>query len=481
MTVADTDAVRSDPPPPPPPPPRPARQWRGLQSLPPCSEFEARYTLHEEVGEGSYAVVRRAVHNASRRECAVKCFQADRLTKQQMLDVHQEVALLQRLRHPNIVGLYGAYYSEDRVCLVLEHLRGGDLKTLLSRPFLFDEETAATVLGGVLQALRYLHGHSIVHGDIKPENILFKHALPEDLDELYDAPALLSHVKLIDFGFARVVGKQDDQKQCHGTPYYMAPEVINCGYNATGPPYGRAIDLWSTGVVGFVMLTRTSPFEGKTCRQLFRAITAGVWDFPADCDVTPDAADFFQRLLVVDPAGRLTAGEALRHPWIQRDGADGSALERGDTSGSSDLSEPRSESPSSATLLQRRTGRPLTVRTPCSSPPARWARGRRPTKKLVLSRADVAAGVDSLVELLARHPSVTHVDLSQEPWSPVAGGHVMRLLRATPSIRRVDAPGGQTYTPSRLHAVEALLLCTPRGTNSEPLEPSLTLSAPQQA
>jgi len=226
--------------------------------------------------------------------------------------VQREVPLLQEINHQNVIKLVDFFEDEDYIHLVTELCHGGELFTRIvekssgpthhdSDVSCFSEHTAARIIHQILDAVAYMHDRNIVHRDIKPENILF-----ESSDDY-------SPIKIIDFGLSR---KHFDtfeppMTSVVGTSYYIAPEVL-C------KTYDRACDLWSIGVITYILLCGYPPFNGSCDRQMHAAILRGGYKFYAEdwsC-ISTDAMDFIRRLLQKDPRRRMTAQQAVCHPWI---------------------------------------------------------------------------------------------------------------------------------------------------------------------
>ena len=342
----------------------------------------------------------------------------------------------------------------------------------------------AQLLHNVLSAVAYMHEHHVVHRDLKPDNVLVQRALPPSLIDLQHCPDLLTGVKVADFGFARVVDPGDGLTQCCGTPYYIAPEILRCGYYRDGPAYGLGCDLWSLGVLGYVLLTGAPPFRARARRDVFAAIVKGHWAFPAACAVSGSGRDFFGRLLVPDPAARLTAAAALRHPWIRYRALNAgrhlpavqAAVRRfrqsvgsGGTASQNSRSWAHAAAPPPA--LRPAAEVPLPVR------PSPKRRGKR----LVLLPADVRTqGVDFVLDVLHRHPSVTQLDLGRDPWSPTVAQKVLRVLQGTPSIRAVQGADGAAVPSSRLRTIEEVVALNASVDGASSEGASGTLPTPRQ-
>eukprot|EP00668_Euglena_longa_P022124 GGOE01027520.1.p1 GENE.GGOE01027520.1~~GGOE01027520.1.p1 ORF type:complete len:496 (+),score=127.79 GGOE01027520.1:119-1606(+) len=454
--------------------------------IPSCMEFEAKYLTLETVGTGCYAAVKRCLQLSSSREFAVKCCAKVGMKESLLKGLQHEVAAMQALQHPHIIQLEEVFNTLDALYIVMEYVRGGTVYDLITMPFQYPEAAAAAMMRNVLLALQHMHERRIAHCDIKPENLLLEFALPYSKAELRRQPKLLSAVKIADFGFARSVGDPDDLTRCCGTPYYIAPEVLQCGYFHTGGPYGTQVDMWSLGVVGYIILTGRPPFQAAKRAELFNNIVRGKWSLPLTLDLSEAGQDFLQKLLVVDPKERYTARQALEHPWI-RDAAEDIAVHVPQVPTLPHLTPARSAPPpatqgktpdppcipaapkgtrSPSCLRPSRKGDTAPLPPASQSPPpppqkaGENAPARRRKKKLVVHREDLAMDVGNLIGILERHPSVTYLDLSQDPWSPTAAKKVLRVLANTPHIRLVEGPGGASARASELQTVDDVLALT---------------------
>mmetsp|Transcript_38066 Transcript_38066/g.68589 ORF Transcript_38066/g.68589 Transcript_38066/m.68589 type:complete len:433 (+) Transcript_38066:69-1367(+) len=272
--------------------------------------------LPQITGRGIAGQVRHCIHRPTSQLCAVKTITKKRIRRKDW--IHREVAILKQVDHPNIISLHDVYEDKKEVHIVTELCRGGELfdkiveKATLSKisrsgeqvvPSCFREKDAARIIYSLLSAVSYLHSKDIVHRDIKPENILFTE---KDNDE--------SPIKLIDFGLST-----RHSHQCKpltttvGTSYYMAPELLEGSYD-------RSCDMWSIGVIAYVMLSGRPPFNGPSNDIIFKQIQRGqykmedssLWD-----GVSEYAKEFIRCFLDMDPRTRWTADMALEHPWLK--------------------------------------------------------------------------------------------------------------------------------------------------------------------
>jgi len=255
------------------------------------------------LGTGHYGTVRECLHRQTRQAYAVKSIEKAKI--QRLDHLRREVDLLASVDHSSVMRLVNCYEDMNYVHIVTEKCSGGELfDRIIERTTddgCFDERSAARIVKSLLEAVAYLHANGIVHRDIKPENILF-----ETQEE--DAP-----IKLIDFGLSRrhVEGMEPNLSNPVGTAYYMSPELLKCNYSAP-------TDIWSTGIIAYILLCGYPPFNGDDDREIFDAISKGHFDFPASgwMDKSPLCMDFIKCLLRRDPRKRYTAQEALMHPWI---------------------------------------------------------------------------------------------------------------------------------------------------------------------
>ncbi|NXC64786.1 DAPK3 kinase, partial [Aleadryas rufinucha] len=216
-------------------------------------------------------------------------------------EIEREVSILQQILHANIVKLHDIYENKTDVVLILELVSGGELFDFLAQKESLSEEEATRFIKQILDGVNYLHSKKIAHFDLKPENIM-----------LLDKNIPIPHIKLIDFGLAHKIEDGVEFKNIFGTPEFVAPEIVNY------EPLGLAADMWSIGVITYILLSGASPFLGETKQETLANITAVNYDFDEEffSNTSDLAKDFIQKLLVKDTRKRLTIQEALSHPWI---------------------------------------------------------------------------------------------------------------------------------------------------------------------
>lgn len=269
-------------------------------SGPEAGTFREQYKIGREIGRGSYSTVYFGLHKTTNLVVAVKVVPKDRIKEKEEKALRSEVNVLMQLKHDNIVQLIDFFEEEAAFFLVMEFVAAGDLFDQILKMHHYSQRDARRIVRTLLQTIKYCHDHGIVHRDLKPENIL---VTSED-------PATAT-IKIADWGFSTVVDPEGLTTSC-GSPSYVAPEVLK------GGPYGVHVDLWSLGVIAYALLCGYLPFSHHVQNKLFQRICAGEFEFdsPYWDDISPAATDFIRKLLVVDPDKRLTAEEALRHPWF---------------------------------------------------------------------------------------------------------------------------------------------------------------------
>lgn len=271
--------------------------------------FDTDFEFVEDgvLGRGALSVVKKVMHKRTGEHFACKCIDKSQLSLKARKSLLAETSLLRELDHPNIVRLWHYYEEPKNYFIVMDLIDGGELFDRIVAKEMYNEREARDVVRTLLDVLGYLHfERCIVHRDIKPENILC-------VSETDD-----TRIKLCDFGFAARLDTSEPHKcltKLCGTPQYVAPEILR------RKPYGAAIDMWSCGVVTYILLSGYAPFSERP--NLNFNICSGNYSFCPDTwgHVSDQGKDFISQLLTLDPAERLTADEALIHPWIAEDGA----------------------------------------------------------------------------------------------------------------------------------------------------------------
>uniref|UniRef100_A0A8C5E2S1 calcium/calmodulin-dependent protein kinase n=1 Tax=Gouania willdenowi TaxID=441366 RepID=A0A8C5E2S1_GOUWI len=281
-----------------------------------CTRFTEEYQLYEELGKGAFSVVRRCVKVLSGQEFAAKIINTKKLSARDHQKLDREARICRLLKHPNIVRLHDSISEEAHHYLIFDLVTGGELfEDIVAREY-YSESDASHCIQQILEAVLHCHQMGVVHRDLKPENLLLA------------SKSKGAAVKLADFGLAiEVEGDQQAWFGFAGTPGYLSPEVLR------KDPYGKAVDLWACGVILYILLVGYPPFWDEDQHRLYQQIKAGAYDFPSpEWDtVTPEAKDLINKMLTINPAKRITAAEALKHPWISHRSTVASCMHRQET------------------------------------------------------------------------------------------------------------------------------------------------------
>ncbi|KAH3767048.1 myosin light chain kinase [Pelomyxa schiedti] len=267
---------------------------------------EEHFNILEELGRGGFAVVRRATSKANGEAVAIKFIE-----KKFVVDPNErkclvrEIEIMKRVNHPNVLHLIDIFETDTHLCMVMELITGGELFYKIVNRGSYGEKDAIGIVRQLVTGVEYLHREGVAHRDLKPENLLCNG----------DGESMV--IKIADFGLSKMFSNDVLQTSC-GTPDYAAPEVLQMEGT-----YGMEVDMWSVGVITYVLLCGYPPFYAEDHGELFRLILAARYDFPEDDwkHVSNEAKDFIRHLLVVDPKERLTAAQCLQHPWLNK-GAD---------------------------------------------------------------------------------------------------------------------------------------------------------------
>ncbi|XP_049645094.1 calcium/calmodulin-dependent protein kinase type II subunit gamma isoform X10 [Suncus etruscus] len=282
----------------------------------PCTRFTDDYQLFEELGKGAFSVVRRCVKKTSTQEYAAKIINTKKLSARDHQKLEREARICRLLKHPNIVRLHDSISEEGFHYLVFDLVTGGELfEDIVAREY-YSEADASHCIHQILESVSHIHQHDIVHRDLKPENLLLA------------SKCKGAAVKLADFGLAiEVQGEQQAWFGFAGTPGYLSPEVLR------KDPYGKPVDIWACGVILYILLVGYPPFWDEDQHKLYQQIKAGAYDFPSpEWDtVTPEAKNLINQMLTINPAKRITADQALKHPWVCQRSTVASMMHRQET------------------------------------------------------------------------------------------------------------------------------------------------------
>ena len=254
------------------------------------------YIMGKSIGTGAFGTVRLCVHKATRQTRACKILKK---ATQDINSLKEEVEILSKLSHPNIMQLYEVYNDKTNFYIVSEFCQGGELFDAISKKGNFNENEASKIMKQVLSAITYSHQNNIVHRDLKPENILLE-------DKGND-----SIIKIIDWGCAKNFNKNEKLTNKDGTPYYIAPEVLE-GY------YDEKCDIWSCGVILYIMLCGYPPFDGENEEEILDKVKKGNFEFPKEewKNISKDAIDLIEKMLTFESNKRISALECLSHKWF---------------------------------------------------------------------------------------------------------------------------------------------------------------------
>ncbi|XP_064867808.1 calcium/calmodulin-dependent protein kinase (CaM kinase) II beta 1 isoform X7 [Oncorhynchus nerka] len=295
-----------------------------------CTRFTDEFQLYEELGKGAFSVVRRCVKLCTGQEYAAKIINTKKLSARDHQKLEREARICRLLKHSNIVPwrrkaqvpgsglvrLHDSISEEGFHYLLFDLVTGGELfEDIVAREY-YSEADASHCITQILDSVHHIHQHDIVHRDLKPENLLLASKCKN------------AAVKLADFGLAiEVQGDQQAWFGFAGTPGYLSPEVLR------KEAYGKPVDIWACGVILYILLVGYPPFWDEDQHKLYQQIKAGAYDFPSpEWDtVTPEAKNLINQMLTINPAKRITAQEALKHPWVCQRSTVASMMHRQET------------------------------------------------------------------------------------------------------------------------------------------------------
>uniref|UniRef100_A0A8C4Z2G9 calcium/calmodulin-dependent protein kinase n=1 Tax=Gadus morhua TaxID=8049 RepID=A0A8C4Z2G9_GADMO len=282
-----------------------------------CTRFTDEFQLYEELGKGAFSVVRRCVKLCTGQEYAAKIINTKKLSARgENKNWKREARICRLLKHSNIVRLHDSISEEGFHYLLFDLVTGGELfEDIVAREY-YSEADASHCIQQILEAVLHCHQMGVVHRDLKPENLLLASKCKN------------AAVKLADFGLAiEVQGEQQAWFGFAGTPGYLSPEVLR------KEAYGKPVDIWACGVILYILLVGYPPFWDEDQHKLYQQIKAGAYDFPSpEWDtVTPEAKNLINQMLTINPAKRITAQEALKHPWVCQRSTVASMMHRQET------------------------------------------------------------------------------------------------------------------------------------------------------
>jgi len=262
----------------------------------------SKYEVGDELGRGAFSVVKSGVNKKTRERVAIKIIDRHDVGKDYEKNLRMEMDILRRVDHPNIIALHEMIEAGNKLYFVMELVTGGELFDRIVEKGSYSEEDAKILVRKIVSAIDYLHKQNIAHRDLKPENLLVK-SIEDDTE-----------VKIADFGLSKIIDKDKMMQTACGTPGYVAPEVLN----AEG--YDKEVDMWSVGVITYILLCGFPPFYSESVPEVFEQIMKAEYDYPEEYwdEISAEAKDFIDHLLVVDVAKRLTAEQSLNHPWLRQ-------------------------------------------------------------------------------------------------------------------------------------------------------------------
>ena len=253
------------------------------------------YKYGRLIGKGAFGKVNLGLHALTGRIVAIKSFNKSKLKSERAKDkIYHEINLMKNLRHKYIVKILDTFETENYILIVMENISGGDLLSFVKKRTKLNEKISRYIFKQILEAIKYIHSKNIVHRDIKLDNVLI------DLN---------NNIKLCDFGVGKIIQENEILDEQCGTPAYIAPEILeNKGY------VGWGVDVWSSGVVLYAMLSGTVPFKANNLHDLQNIIISG--NFKEINDISKPCNDLLHKLLEINPKKRISIDEALKHPWI---------------------------------------------------------------------------------------------------------------------------------------------------------------------
>ena len=261
------------------------------------------YDVKNKLGSGKFGLVKLGINKKTGQKVAIKIMKKSNMDSSDLELVRTEIEILKICQHPNIVRLYNVFENPDYLYIIMEYCYGGDLFGYLeNRNFRLSEKRASTIIHQMATAVYYMHSFGVVHRDLKPENVLMT-STDEDSD-----------IRILDFGLSKILGPHEKCDEPYGTLTYCAPEII------VDEPYSKPVDLWSLGVITYLMVSGKLPFNSEDENEIARQVVYDEPNYirnPVWKTLTPECIDFVKRLLIKDQNKRMTIREVLEHKWIK--------------------------------------------------------------------------------------------------------------------------------------------------------------------
>ncbi|XP_032453248.1 calcium/calmodulin-dependent protein kinase type II alpha chain isoform X16 [Nasonia vitripennis] len=409
-----------------------------MAAQPACTRFSDNYDLKEELGKGAFSVVRRCVQKSTNLEFAAKIINTKKLSSRDFQKLEREARICRKLQHPNIVRLHDSIQEENFHYLVFDLVTGGELfEDIVAREF-YSEADASHCIQQILESVHHCHHNGVVHRDLKPENLLLA------------SKAKGAAVKLADFGLAiEVQGDTQAWYGFAGTPGYLSPEVLK------KEPYGKPVDIWACGVILYILLVGYPPFWDEDQHRLYAQIKSGSYDYPTpEWDtVTPEAKNLINQMLTVNPSKRITASEALKHPWICQRERVASIVHRQETVDCLKKFNARRKLKGAilTTMLATRnfSSRSIITKKGDGSQ-VKESTDSTTTLEDDDVKEDKKGGVDRSSTVIAKEPEVAYASQGTPPSSPAAAASVFS--------RVIGAAQAQKQTPGSPLGIAAVLL-----------------------
>ena len=263
------------------------------------------YEVKQKLGKGKFGLVKLGINKITGEKVAIKIMKKKTMDTSDSLLVRTEIEILKICQHPNIIRLYDVFENEEFIYIIMEYCPGGDFFTYLQkRDFILPENLVSKIMHKMCTAVYYMHSYGIAHRDLKPENVLMSNTDDENID-----------IRILDFGLSKIIGPYEKCNEPYGTLTYCAPEII------LDEPYSKAVDLWSLGIMTYLMLSGRLPFNAEDENEIARQVAYEDPDFVRNQvwkDVSSEAKDFCKKLLVKDPLKRMNIKQALEHKFIKK-------------------------------------------------------------------------------------------------------------------------------------------------------------------
>ena len=262
------------------------------------------YDVKEKLGNGKFGLVKLGINKHTKEKVAIKIMNKKKMDSSDIELMRTEIEILKICQHPNIIRLYDIFEIIDYIYIIMEYCPGGDLFSYLEqRKFKISEERAAIIMNKICEAVFYFQSYfGVIHRDLKPENVL----LTSSSDD--------SDIRILDFGLSKISTPNEKCTEPYGTLTYCAPEII------LDEPYNKEVDMWSIGVMTYLMISGRLPFNGEDENKIAREIAFNEPDFNAECwkKVSKECISFIKQLLEKNAKKRMVIGDALKHPWFKK-------------------------------------------------------------------------------------------------------------------------------------------------------------------